>query len=725
MGHPIVGVVLAFALLSGTGAVGTAAPPSTAAVTVLGGTSAVPPAIADGLAPCAEAVTRVAGSDRYDTAARLAAAARGTGGTVVVASGVDFPDALAAAPLVAAEDGALLLTRPAELPEATRTELQRRIPDEIVVLGGTSAVSAAVVDELGAIAPTRRIGGADRFDTAAAVAAEVGTPGGTLYVVSGLTFADALAVGPVSGRDGAPILLVAPDRIPAPTAATLDALRPAEIVIVGGAAVVGEEVATTLADDAPVRRIAGRDRFETSAAVAAAAFPNPPGGAVVATGLAFADALAGGPAAARTGHPLLLVAADLDVPVADQLARVLDGPCRAVTVAVDAVEALTLGPSSIGGTVLSVAIGGGQVHLMSSTDTGAVLLAGGATASATYPIPAGGVPAVTWEQPVGADATTVVLRQPWREEPVVAAPITLAWQYTGDSARYREEVAAAPGLTVTAPFRYYLDTAGNLVGGADPAFIADMHARGIAVWPTIHTCGATCIRAALTDPARRGDLAHRIAADAIAAGADGVNVDIEGFEVAERDAVTDFVVQLSDHVQPHGLVTSYDFTAMTDTWITPPPGYEFWSTGPDRRAISAAVDYAVLMAYDEFNRFRPAGPVASPGWVEESLRYQARFSDPHKTLLGVPLYGRVWRGTTPATATMADMERFARDGRRTPDPRFGVDRIDLPDGRYTWAETVAGLPHRTGLVKTFGLAGTASWRLGFDIPEVWTVLGRR
>jgi putative cell wall-binding protein len=725
MGHPVVGVVLALALLSGTGVVGATAPTSSTVVTVLGGTAAVPAPVADGLVPCAATVARVAGADRYDTAARLAAAAGGTGGTVVVASGVDFPDALAAAPFVAARDGALLLTRPTELPEPTRAELRRRAPDEIVVLGGSAAVTAAVVAELESFAPTRRIGGADRFATAAAVAGEVASPGGTVYVVSGLTFADALAVGPVAGRDGAPLLLVVPDRIPAPTAAALDALRPAEIVVVGGSAVVGEAVAAALAERATVRRIAGRDRFETAAAVAAAAYPEPPGGAVIATGLAFADALAGGPAAARAGHPLLLVAVDLDVPVADQLARVLDGPCRAVTVAVDGLEALTLGPSSIGRTVLTAAIGAGQVHLTSLTDTGAVLLVGGATATATYPTPAGGVPAVTWEQAVPADVTTVGLRQPWREEPVAAAPITLAWQYTGDSARYRDEVAAAPGLTVTAPFRYYLDTAGNLVGGADPAFIADMHARGVAVWPTIHTCGATCIRAALSDAARRGDLARRIAADAIAAGADGVNVDIEGFEVAERDAVTDFVLQLSAQVQPHGLVTSYDFTAMTDTWITPPPGYEFWSTAPDRRAISAAVDYAVLMAYDEFNRFRPAGPVASPGWVEESLRYQLRFSDPHKTLLGVPLYGRVWRGTTPATATMADMERFARDGRRTPDPRFGVDRIDLPDGRYTWAETVAGLPHRTSLVETFGLAGTASWRLGFDIPEVWAVLAPR
>src|SRR5690606_13851112 len=99
-------------------------------------------------------------------------------------------------------------------------------------------------------------------------------------------------------------------------------------------------------------------------------------------------------------------------------------------------------PSSLGGTVLTATVGAAAVHLLSPTDTGAVLLVGGGTATATYPTPAGDVPAVAWDQPVTAAATTVVLRQPWREDPVAADPITLAWQYTGDSARYREEVAA-------------------------------------------------------------------------------------------------------------------------------------------------------------------------------------------------------------------------------------------------------------------------------------------
>ncbi len=719
-------LVLAAGLLGPTAATSQEpADPAPGTALVLGGPAAVPDAVAGPLQACTNDTPRVAGADRFATAVALARR-HPDARTVYLASGRSFADGLAAGPVAAAGDGVLLLSEPDALPDVTRDELVHRDPTEVVVLGGPVALSPAVVAEVERIGlQVRRVGGADRYATAAMLADGVAPGVDRVVVATGATFADALAIGPVAARDGAPVLLVEPDRVPDVVARQLERLRPREVVVVGGTAAVSDAAVAAVEHHAGVdaRRVAGPDRYATATAIARTFFPDPHGVVALATGREFADALAAGPV---LEGPLLLSDRDLDVATANEAVRQTGSDCVVVTVRPDEVEGLTLGPTADGHATLTASALGGAVVLAGPDDTGALLAPpdGGATdVTLRYPTPAGGVAPVTWTQTLPAGTDELVARQAWRgRRTAPPADVTLAWQYTGDSDRYRREVDAAPGLTVTAPFRYYLDGGGNLVGRADPAFIEDMHARGVDVWPTIHTCGEGCIAAALSDPARRSAHARTIAADAIASGADGVQVDIEGFQLAESDAVTAFVEELSDLVQPQGLVTSFDFTVMTDTWHTPPEQYAFWSTGPDRRAISEAVDYAILMAYDQFNRFRPAGPVASPAWVEEAVRYQLRYTDPDHLLLGVPLYGRVWRGDTPTAVGIGTTEQYVREGTVTPDPRFGVDRVTLPDGRVTWAETVAGLAHRVDLVDHYGLAGTASWRLGFDSPAVWTVL---
>ena len=100
----------------------------------------------------ADAVTtasRVSGADRYATAAAVSAQAFSPGVSVAyLATGENFPDALAGAPAAAKGGGPVLLTRGTSLPSATATELDRLNPGKIVVLGGTNAVSQAVQDGL-------------------------------------------------------------------------------------------------------------------------------------------------------------------------------------------------------------------------------------------------------------------------------------------------------------------------------------------------------------------------------------------------------------------------------------------------------------------------------------------------------------------------------------------------------------------------------------------------
>ncbi len=200
-------------------------------VVVLGGSAAVSPdVVARARALTGVAPERIAGEDRYATAAAVSAATLPDGAeTVVVASGEGWADALAAMPVVDAEDAGLVLTRGGDVPTATVDELRRLAPDRVVVLGGTAAVSAPVADHVAALtgAEVQRIAGDDRFETAAAIDAHA-RPGGSrvAYAVTGSDWVDALAAGPAVAAEDARLLGVdttlrwpAPDLGPAIAAA--------------------------------------------------------------------------------------------------------------------------------------------------------------------------------------------------------------------------------------------------------------------------------------------------------------------------------------------------------------------------------------------------------------------------------------------------------------------------------------------------------------------------
>ena len=163
----------------------------------------------------------------------------------------------------------------------------------------------------------------------------------------------------------------------------------------------------------------------------------------------------------------------------------------------------------------------------------------------------------------------------------------------------------------------------------------------------------------------------------------------------------------------------------TDTWTVIPKDLEFWSTAPQRRELAEIVDYTILMSYDQFNRYRPGGPVAAPWWVEDTLVYQLRYSDPHELILGVPFYGRVWDPNDlehPRAFPLDRLERLADTGTEAWDDTYGLNRVELPDGRFLYLEDSELIADRLGLVGEYGLAGWAAWRLGFDSATLWEAI---
>jgi putative cell wall-binding protein len=140
--------------------------------------------------------------------------------------------------------------------------------------------------------------------------------------------------------------------VPPATRTELARLRPQRIVVLGGTAAIGADIAAQLQTytPAPIQRRSGADRYETAVAVSRASFASA-SRVFIATGANFPDGLAGGPAGAATRGPLLLVRPDaLPASVRSELLRldpsrvtILGGP-NAVSESVRTAITQLLGP---------------------------------------------------------------------------------------------------------------------------------------------------------------------------------------------------------------------------------------------------------------------------------------------------------------------------------------------------------------------------------------------
>lgn len=280
-----------------------------------GATPVTLPAKADtaALAP-RPTVQRLSGSDRYGTAVAISQNYSPGVPVVYVATGVDYPDALSAAPAAARSGGPLLLTMPTQLPSIVKTEILRLQPSLIVVVGGTGVVSDVVYNALATLAPAiRRDAGIDRYATSRIInqrAFPTATTA-TAYVATGRDYPDALSASAAAGSISSPVILVDGIRpgVDIATRGLIRSLGIASVKVAGGPGVVSAAMAASLASVpgvSGVTRLAGADRYATSNAIDSASFSTAPV-AYFAVGTGFADALAGAALAGYSGSPLFVV----------------------------------------------------------------------------------------------------------------------------------------------------------------------------------------------------------------------------------------------------------------------------------------------------------------------------------------------------------------------------------------------------------------------------------
>ncbi len=246
-------------------------------------------------------ISRLAGTDRYGTSVAIGKAAAPSGTTAVLASGdpAHLVDGLVAAPLAKSLGAPLLLSAVDGLPAAVKADLAARKVTTVLLVGGVGALGPGVVSDLQALgvpaSGITRLDGANRYATAARVAAQIGKATAVL-LASGddAHLVDALAAGGPAAATGRPILLTQAAAVPPETTAALSTLGATSVLVVGGEGAISS---ASVAGLPGVTRAAGANRYATAAAVATAfAGQVPPASIVLGSGdqANLVDALAGG-----------------------------------------------------------------------------------------------------------------------------------------------------------------------------------------------------------------------------------------------------------------------------------------------------------------------------------------------------------------------------------------------------------------------------------------------
>lgn len=205
-------------------------------------------------------VVRIAGTNRFDTAAKVAAkvkelAGSGFSGAAFLARGDDFADALAVSPFAFSKGMPVLLTQTGSLPDVTKGAIADLGITDVWVAGGDKVVSTPVFNAVDALTgvTAHRMAGLNRYETAVAVAETASTQGWGSWayvgVATGVNFPDALGGGVATGKHGGMLLMTAPASLSPATMTAIQTHATAiyDVEVFGGPSAVSSGVADAIA----------------------------------------------------------------------------------------------------------------------------------------------------------------------------------------------------------------------------------------------------------------------------------------------------------------------------------------------------------------------------------------------------------------------------------------------------------------------------------------------
>lgn len=319
---------------------------------------------------------------------------------------------------------------------------------------------------------------------------------------------------------------------------------------------------------------------------------------------------------------------------------------------------------------------------------------------------------------------------PWKP---LGGKINLTWQQVYNKNPDPTKFPSMPGLNVISPQWFILsDGEGNIRQTADAGFVKWANGSNLQVW-ALFSNGFDPKRTseALSTYDKRMKIIQQIVSYAQMYQLQGINIDFENVYLRDKAAFVQFVREMTPFLHEQGVVVSVD--------VTVKDGSENYSLFLDRKALGETVDYMMVMTYDEHWSTSPkAGSVASLPWVEEGIvKIMKEDGVPaSKLLLGVPFYTRIWTETVTDGKTkveskavgMETVEKLIQEKNLTPvlDPASGQNYVEYKENDQTtikiWIEDETSMKKRVELVKTYDLAGVASWSRGQEKASIWPLI---
>ncbi len=307
--------------------------------------------------------------------------------------------------------------------------------------------------------------------------------------------------------------------------------------------------------------------------------------------------------------------------------------------------------------------------------------------------------------------------------------INLGWHVVASISgnnTFEEVVADTKGLNVISPTWFKLsDSEGNFTSFASQDYVDKAHNMGLEVWALVENIeykDSIDMYAILSSTTIRAKLIDGLVQQALAFGIDGINVDFEQISMDCGEHYVEFIRELSIPCRLNGIVLSVDN-------YVPTSGTDHY----DRQEQGVVADYVVVMGYDEhYAGSSEAGSVASIDFVEKGIAKTVAQVPPEKVINAVPFYTRIWEtkdGQLSSQAVgMAVAEEFiAQHGILTEwNEETCQNYGEITEGSslyQVWLEDASSIEVKLNIMDKYQIGGVASWRLGYEKPEIWDVIG--